>query len=342
MVEELSLRQLSHFVAAAEAGSMTKAAQALHVSQSAVSLGVADLERQLGVQLLLRQRAKGLTLTAAGQRLITDARALLGRAEELRVGAQDLGRSPRGRLVVGCFQTIGPFVMPGLLGTFHAEHPGVDLDFVEGSLVDLQSMLLAGRCEVALLYDMDIMSGIERETVYTTTPYVLLAPEHPLADDLSVRLSDLAAHDMIMLDFPPSRHHFSSVLAAAGVIPRIRHSTANFEMVRSLVARGYGFSMLIQRLEVEVSYEGLPLVTRPLADPIDPTPVVLAWPTSVQLTRRAQAFMAHCRKVLQCGPSNRPSWAFLMHRARTSRFTSRGSAPMLAVVTRMQSFEEHR
>jgi DNA-binding transcriptional LysR family regulator len=65
--------------------------------------------------------------------------------------------------------------------------------------------------------------------------------------------------------------------------------------------------MLIQRPEVEVSYEGLPLVTRPLADPIDPTPVVLAWPTSVQLTRRAEAFITHCRKVLHSGPSNRPS-----------------------------------
>jgi len=127
VIEQLSLRQLSYFVTAAETGTMTKAAGVLHVSQSAVSLGVADLERQLGVQLLLRQRAKGLTLTAAGQRLVVDARALLQQAAELRVGAQDLGRSPRGRLVVGCFQTFGPIVMPGLLDSFGAEHPGVDL-----------------------------------------------------------------------------------------------------------------------------------------------------------------------------------------------------------------------
>lgn len=137
---------------------------------------------------------------------------------------------------------------------------------------------------------MDIMPGIERETVYLTEPYVLLAPEHPLAATEAVQLRDVADHDMIMLDFPPSRHHFTSLLAEAGVVPRIRHSTANFEMVRSLVARGHGFSMLIQHPAVEVSYEGLPLVMRPVADPIDPTPVVLARPASVQPTRRAQAF----------------------------------------------------
>lgn len=302
MTERLNLRHLSYFVAAAEVGTMTGAAESLHVSQSAVSLGVADLERQVGVQLLLRRRAKGLTLTTAGQQFIVDARALLRQAEELQVGAQELGHSLTGRLVVGCFQTIGPIVLPALLDSFAAEYPGVDLDFVEGSLVDLQAMLLDGRCEIALLYDMDIVPGIEREAVYLTWPYVLLSPEHPLADRDAVALGDLADHDMIMLDFPPSWHHFTSLLATAGVVPRIRHSTSSFEMVRSLVARGYGFSMLIQRPAVEVSYEGLPLVTRPVADPIDPTPVVLAWPASAHLTRRARAFAAHCREVLRNGP----------------------------------------
>lgn len=302
MIEELNLRQLSYFVAAAETGTMTRAAQELHVSQSAVSLGVADLERRLGVQLLLRRRGQGLTLTAAGRSLVVDARALLRGAEELRVGARDLGLSLRGRLVVGCFQTFAPFLVPGLLDGFAAEHPGVDLDFVEGSLVDLQAMLLDGRCELALLYDMDIMAGIVRETVYLTRLYVLLAPDHPLAAGDAVALRDLAAHDMIMLDLPPSRYHFSTLLGEAGVVPRIRYSTANVEMVRSLVARGYGFSMLIQRPPTPISYEGLPLVTRPVADPIDPTPVVLARPESTQPTRRAAAFAAHCHAVLGAGP----------------------------------------
>ena len=32
----------------------------------------------------------------------------------------------------------------------HAAHPLAELDFVEGSLVELQAMLLDGQCEVAL------------------------------------------------------------------------------------------------------------------------------------------------------------------------------------------------
>lgn len=301
MVEELSLRQLSYFVAAAEAGTMTGAAAALHVSQSAVSLGVADLERHLGVQLLLRRRAKGLTLTSAGQRLIADARALLHRAEELRAGARDLGQSLAGRLVVGCFSTLGPSLLPRLLDGFRTQYPAVELDFVEGSLGDLQAMLLEGRCELALLYDIDLQPGIERETVYTTRPYVLLAPDHPLAAADAVHLADLVGHDMVLLDMPPSRHHLLGLLADAGVVPRIRHTTVTFETVRSLVARGAGFSLLVQQPAVDLSYEGLPLVARPVADDIPLTRVVLARPAAAQPTRRAQAFAAHCRAAL--GPS---------------------------------------
>ncbi|WP_064745547.1 LysR family transcriptional regulator [Pseudonocardia acaciae] len=298
MIEELSLRQLSYFVAAAEAGTMTAAGAELHVSQSAVSLGVSELERQLGVRLVLRRRAHGLTLTAAGRELIGPARALLRLAEELRAGAGELGSALRGRLVVGCFQTIGPFVMPALLDSFRAAHPAVELDFVEGSLVDLQEMLLDGQCEVALLYDLDLGPAVHRETVYPTTPHVLLAPSHPLAALTEIRLADLAGHDMIMLNFPPSEHYFASLLAAAGVTPRVRHRTVNFEMVRSLVARGHGYSMLIQRPAVEVSYEGRPLVSRPIADPLDPMEVVLAWPSTAPPTRRARAFADHCHRVL--------------------------------------------
>ena len=302
MIEELSLRQLSYFVAAAENGTMTGAAASLHVSQSAVSLGLADLERQLGVQLMLRRRARGLTLTAAGRELIGPARGLLRLAEELRAGAGELGNALTGRLVVGCFQTIGPFVMPALLDSFRAAQPGVQLDFVEGSLVELQAMLLDGECEVALLYDMDLSPSVHRETVYLTTPHVLLAPTHPLAARDKIELAELAEHDMIMLDFPPSVHHFSVMLAAAGVVPRIRHRTVNFEMVRSLVARGHGFSLLIQQPTVEVSYEGRPLVTRPVADDVPPTAVVLAWPSAAPPTRRARAFADHCHASLHAGP----------------------------------------
>lgn len=288
------LRQLAYFVAAAEVGTMSGAAQRLHVSQSAVSMAVADLERGLGVQLLLRHRARGLTLTAAGRELLPEARSLLARAEDLVAGARDLGGALSGRLVVGCFRTLGPFVLPPLLQAFGAAHPAVRLDFVEDSLEGLQRALLAGDCEAALLYDLGIRPGIETRVVERTWPYVLVAPDHPLAAAPDVPLAALADQDMIMLDVPPSEEYFGGLLRDHGVVPRIRHRTRSVETVRALVARGLGFGMLIQQPVVRSSAEGLPLHHLAVRDPLPPMPVVVATPAGVRPTRRAEAFVEFC------------------------------------------------
>lgn len=298
MTERINLRQLDYFVTAAEAGTMTAAAGVLHVSQSAVSLAIAELERQIGVQLVLRHKAKGLTVTEAGRRLLPEARALLARSDEIRADMFEVGRTPAGQLMIGCFTTIAPFLLPGLLEDFQATYPEVALDFVEGSQVVLQQLLLEGRCELAVLYDVDIQPGIEHEILYETKPHVLLPPEHPLAQRKAVRLAELARYDMIMLDVPPSYRYFSQVLADFGVEPRIRHRTVSFEMVRSLVARGMGYSLLIQHPVVNVSYEGRPLVIRPIRDRLDPMPVVLGRPAGTRPTRRATVFAEFCRRYM--------------------------------------------
>ena len=68
-----------------------------------------------------------------------------------------------------------------------------------------------------------------------------LPPEHRLAKRKSIRLTELADEPMVLLDLPDSRDYFESILAKAGVTPRIRYRSASYEAVRGLVARGHGF-----------------------------------------------------------------------------------------------------
>lgn len=255
-------------------------------------------EVSLGAQLLIRRRSRGLALTEAGRRLLPQARELLAHAEEVRAGVDSAGRALEGRLVVGCFRTAAPFVLPGLLETFTALHPLVQLDFIEAPLPERELALLEGRCEVALVYDLDVGAGITCETLYTTEPYALFAPEHPVAKADRVTLGDLASHDMVLLDVPPSRAYFDGVFAHAGVTPQIRYVVSGYELLRSLVARNLGWALLISRPYGDVSYEGRPLVTRRFDDEPFPIDVSLAWVTDVRRTRRARAFAEHCRRML--------------------------------------------
>ncbi len=294
----LNLRQVEAFVAAAEAGSMTAAAERLHVSQSAVSLAVAGLERTLGTSLFVRHRGRGLTPTAAGRDLLLPARHLMADADALLSQADVIGRGLSGRLTVGCFGTGAPLVLPALMETFERRYPGMTLDFVEGATDVLEAALVDGRCEIALMYDVGLHVALEREPLYSTVPYALLAPEHPLASSASVTLAELAAHDFIALDVPPVHEHQLGLFAHAGVTPHIRYRTSSYELLRSLVARNLGVTLLISRPYGDVSYEGRPLVAVPLGGDVKTVDVILARPPGVRPTQRAQAFAAHCRELL--------------------------------------------
>jgi DNA-binding transcriptional LysR family regulator len=294
----LNLHQVECFVVAAQEGTLTAAAERLLLSQSAVSLAVAGLERSLGVQLFIRKRARGLALTAAGQAFLPEARDLLAHAEDVRASAESAASALTGRLTVGCFRTTAPFLLPVLLETFGREHPEVDLLFLEGTLHDIERALLDGRCEIAIMYDIDVNPALERESLYGRVPYVLVAPEHELAGKARVALEELADFEMIMLDVPPSREYFEGMFAHAGVSPSVRYATGSYELVRSLVARNLGFGLLISRPYGDTSYEGRPLEAIPLAGDVLPVDLCLAWPRGVRRTRRARAFAEHCRTVL--------------------------------------------
>ena len=296
--EVLNLRQVECFVAAADAGSMTAAADRLQVSQSAISLAIAALERSVGSDLFLRHRGRGLTLTVAGRDLLLPARNLLADAEAMRAQAEALGSGLSGRLTVGCFGTAAPLVLPALMETFERKYPGMSLDFVEGSTDVLEAALLDGTCEIALMYDVGLHVSLHREPLYTTIPYALFAPEHPLAGRESVSLPELAEHDFIALDVQPVYEHQRGLFAHAGVQPRVRFRTSSYELVRSLVARNLGFTLLISRPFGDVSYEGRPLVAVPLSGDVKTVDVMLATPPGVRPARRARAFAEHCRALL--------------------------------------------
>jgi DNA-binding transcriptional LysR family regulator len=271
------------------------------VSPSAISLAVAQLEGTLGTELFLRRRSLGLALTEAGRAFLLPARELLGHAEEVRANASASGSEVAGRLVVGCFRGAAPFLLPELLETFARAHPDVQLDFIDARMDEVLAAVRDGSCEIGIVYDMGLDEDIARETIFETTHHVLMAPEHPLAARDEVALAELAEHPMILLDVPhvePSAPYVEQLFARAGLELNVRHRSSSYELTRALVARGLGFGMLITRPVVDRSYEGLPLVTRPLADDLEPIRLALATPAGVRASQRARAFAAHCRRIV--------------------------------------------
>ncbi|WP_324651318.1 LysR substrate-binding domain-containing protein [Georgenia sp. H159] len=290
----VTLRQLAYFIAVAETGTTAAAAERHYMSQSAISAALTDLERTLQVQVLIRRRGKGVELTGAGREILADARHLLTAAEELERKASGLQQSLSGSLVVGCFATIAPQVMPRLLAGFADLHPEVDVDFLEEGQPELHAALLEGRLELAVLYDHDTPDGIVGEVLYAPRAHVLLPSGHRLADAASVSLRQLAGEPFVLLEAHPSQLFVRETFAAAGVEPAVRFRSRSFEHIRALVHRGLGYTVLAEREGGDPHRWGPALKSVLVADPVPPQTIMLARAAGARMTRRAQAFRDLC------------------------------------------------
>ncbi|MEV0703811.1 LysR substrate-binding domain-containing protein [Saccharopolyspora sp. NPDC050389] len=294
-----TLVQLRYFESAARHLSMTAASKELMVSQSAVSTAIAQLEKEMGVQFLLRHHARGLSLTTAGEAFYKRVLDFLAHGAELVETARQSGTELVGTLTVGCFATLAPFRLPGLLAEFEARHPQVHVSLREGEHQALKSALRSGETELALLYGYDLDDDIDREVVGTAHPYALVSEDHRLArrKNRKVSLQDLADEPMVLLDLPHSREYLQAILSNAGVEPRVRHRTTGYETVRAFVAHGHGFALLNQCPPAETTYSGARAVPLTLTDDVPSLDIVVASMRGVRLTRRAQEFRKLCRTL---------------------------------------------
>jgi DNA-binding transcriptional LysR family regulator len=286
---DVTLTQLRYFVEAAAQLSMTGASVRLNVAQSAVSAAIAQLERQVGNQFFIRQRSKGLVLTPAGELFLRDAQSILAHVEESLDHARGEHQSVAGRIRLACFSTLAPFLLPGILGKLREDHPALDLEVIESDTAGCISVLLSGQADLALCYDLDLPEAISRSVVDTVRPYLAVPPDHELAKAKSLQLSALKDEPFVLLDLPHSRDLMLSIARRAGREPDVRFRSASYETVRTFVARGLGYSILHQRPQHQLTYDGGHLATVEIQDDVPELKTVLAHLRTQRPTARVRA-----------------------------------------------------
>lgn len=298
---QLSLRVLRYVVETADQGSVTEAARKLNVSQPSISAALAQVEAQLGIQIFVRHHARGVTLSAAGQRYVNDARRLLNHAHDFANSAQALGDSLRGEIVVGSFPTLAMRFMPALLAGFARRYPGISVRLEEGDQQEMIAGLISGRIELALSYSFAVPDEIIGEKLADLPPYALVSADHPLAGRSEVSLAELCGEPFILLDLPHSREYFFSLFAACGLEPQVAFRTRSSELIRGLVGHGQGYSLHNVLPRNTVGYDGSRIALLPISEQLPPATVTFLRLTRHSARTAVQAFADYLQEAFTKG-----------------------------------------
>lgn len=301
-MSNVTFRQLEHFIAAADAGNITSGAANAHISQSAMSASLSTLEKALGTSIFQRER-RGITLTPAGHALLRKAKHLVEELEDLQATAQQLDRGLQGPLIVGCYSTLAPSIMPSIITSFLEIYPEIDLRFIEGSDEELVEALHQGRCELLLTYDYRLEQffphrALQYEVLTSATPYAVVPADHQLAQQDRVGLDQLAEEPLVLLDLAPAPEYFLQIFDSHNLAPQIRFRTKSHQLIFGLVDQGLGCSILTQVLTPRGAAPLHGVAVKPLSTALTPLPIVALSAAGVRRTQRSTAFVKHVKHSL--------------------------------------------
>jgi LysR family transcriptional regulator, transcription activator of glutamate synthase operon len=243
--ELMELRQLAAFEAVARHASFTRAAAELRIAQPAVSAHVRRLEAELGVTLLART-TRSVSLTPAGELLLTGTRRALGELDAVRSELDDFAAIVRGRVALGATTPLGGFDLPHALAAFSSRHPGVTIVLRSGLVARLLDQLDGGELDLVLgpIHD-DLASRFAATRLADESLVLILPPDHPLTRVRRLAFADTRDEPFVCLAAASGlRTLLDAAGAAAGFTPQVRLETHSATSIRELVAAGLGVALI--------------------------------------------------------------------------------------------------
>lgn len=265
----MNLRDLEYLVAIGDHLHFGRAAAACGVSQPTLSMQVKKLEQELGVPLVERG-VRQVLLTRAGEQIVARARVVLAEVASIR-GIADDAKDPRtGSIRLGLFPTLGPYLLPHVIGPLRRRLPDLKLHIVEEQSDVLMERLRSGLLDAALLaVPAEDGAGLVVEPVFSEEFVAALPAEHPLAgDERPLTPAMLGAEGLLLLSQGHClRDQTLAVCGDGGSHGPVRVEASSLETLRHMVGASMGVTLL-PRMAVSGPVPPSPdVVVREFAEP---------------------------------------------------------------------------
>jgi DNA-binding transcriptional LysR family regulator len=238
------LTDLRLFVAIAEERNLTRGAARTHLAPSSASHRLRLLEAELNTPLFVR-KARGLSLTRAGEALLRNARQIFAQVEQMHADLSPYAEGIRGHVSLWANTHATHTFLPDDLADFLKQHPQLSVSLEEHTSPQIAQAVASGEIEVGVLAEIENSAGLEL-IPYRRDRLALIVPrDHPLATRQHLRFSEVLDAPFVMLHAGSAIHTFT--MNAAALLGRhldVRIQVRSFEAVCRMVGAGVGIGLV--------------------------------------------------------------------------------------------------
>lgn len=255
----MHIESLKLFCDLVETQSFTKAAQIHQITQSAASQHVRALERLFN-SLFIEHCQKQFQLTPEGEVLLVFSRQIV-QTYELMVSKIDEQREViAGTIRLAASSSIGLHALPPHIARFSKLHPDVNLHVAYQRSNEVYEDVLAGVADMGLVSYPQPSPSLEVVPLWKERLVLICHPQHRLAQNTSIKLSDLAGEKFIGFEQgSPTRKAVDIILNSHRATINVVRQFDNIETLKRAVEIDEGLSLVPEATVIQE------LVTRTLA-----------------------------------------------------------------------------
>ena len=294
----VTLRQLRYLVALEETRHFRQAAEISGISQPSLSVQIKSLEDALSIQLVERGSGQ-VQMTGPGREVCRRAREILSATQGLMDLSVTMKDGLGGTLKLGTSATIGPYLMPFVIGELHERHPDLRLYIREATPRELMRGLIEGDHDLVLTQLPAGGTGISVARLFREPLLVVMPKDHPMAAQDSVLPQDLAKETILALS--PNYSLYDQIAAISlevGATLARDYEGTSLDALRQMVAMGMGVTLLPSLyVASEITGRANDVVVRPIEGRRVDRSVGLVWRGTAGATDAYQRLAQSIRKT---------------------------------------------
>jgi len=193
----MDIWQLGIFCKVVERGGFSKASKVVNLTQPTVSSHVRELERHFGCKLIDRLARRAVP-TQAGELLYAYARKLILLRDEMETAMAEFQGKIRGCLKIGGSTIPGGYILPGLIGGFKQQYPGVSIALNVSDTNQIIRKIGSAEIEFGIVGAKTAKAGIVQKKLIKDQMKVIVPSDHKWKKRKTVNLDVLLKEPFII------------------------------------------------------------------------------------------------------------------------------------------------